>query len=80
MLTEILATPMDERRPNDLLPPRHVRADYPFLSESWLAQKRVTGGGIPFLKPSPKRVLYRRRSIEEFLNEREYLNTSQAAA
>jgi len=56
--------------PRDLLTPREA-ADFAGYSESTLARLRLEGSGPRFLKPSPRKVFYRRSDIELWLSQSE---------
>lgn len=68
-------------RPGGLLSPREVHAEYGFSTQT-LANWRWTGTGPDFIKTSPSksgRVLYRRSSIESWLNAQTVSNGGAAA-
>lgn len=49
----------------------------PGITPNLLAQMRFRGDGPPFLKPTPKTVLYRMSAVEEWLAAREQLSTRE---
>ena len=45
-------------------------AEYANSTASTLAKKRVYGGGPPFIRVSPRKILYRRADVDAWLAER----------
>lgn len=62
------------------LSPKEVCEIIPGMTEALLSQMRFRGDGPPFIKPSPKKVVYRMVVIERFLLSREQTSTSQNKA
>jgi len=67
----------------EYLTPAQVHERWPFLTVSTLAQLRFVGAaergqGPRYLKPTPRKVLYRERDIIEWLEASERMTTSGA--
>lgn len=60
------------------LSPEQVCEIIPGMSPNLLAQMRFRGDGPPFVKPSPRKVAYRRSAVEEWLRDREQTRTGEA--
>lgn len=68
----------------DYLTPLEVSERWPFLTVSSLAQLRFTGAaergnGPRFLKPTPRKVVYRATDIIEWLEASERTTTAEVA-
>ncbi|MDR8230394.1 DNA-binding protein, partial [Acinetobacter baumannii] len=48
-------------------------------STSLLQQKRTHGGGIPYTKVSPRKVLYIKSDVIEYVKKRKGTNTSNVS-
>lgn len=59
---------------NDLLGPDDAAA-YTHVSKSVLAQLRYTGGGAPYLNPTPRTILYLRSDLDEWLKSSRRVST-----
>jgi hypothetical protein len=53
------------------LSPDEVVAIVPGLTKSLLSQMRYLGGGPPYIKPSPRKVVYAESSLQAWLADRE---------
>ena len=47
------------------------------VSKSYLDKLRVYGGGPEFLRPSPRKILYRRSVLDRWIHERRFGSTSE---
>jgi excisionase family DNA binding protein len=54
-------------------------ADYLNISKSWLEKLRVSGFGPPFYKVGPRRVLYKREDLDQWIGECRVNSTSEQA-
>jgi predicted DNA-binding transcriptional regulator AlpA len=63
-----------------LLSPAEVCEIVPGMSENLLAQMRFRGDGPRFIKPSPRKVVYRSSVVEAWLQSREQTSTRETAA
>lgn len=59
------------------LSPSEVCDVIPGMTEPLLAQMRFRGDGPPFIKPSPKKVVYAEASLNEWLGSRERTQTGE---
>lgn len=59
------------------LSPKEVCEIIPGMTEALLSQMRFRGDGPPFIKPSPKKVVYRLGAIESYLASREQTSTRE---
>lgn len=59
--------------------PEEVCEYVPGISTNLLAQWRFRGDGPPFIKPSPRKVVYRRAAVEAWLASREQSSTRENA-
>ena len=59
-----------------LLTPRESAAHLN-VSKSYLDKLRVYGGGPEFLRPSPRKILYRRSVLDRWVHERRFSSTSE---
>lgn len=57
--------------------PEVVCTYVPNLTPQLLAQMRFRGDGPPFIKPSPRKVVYRRSAVEQWLLSREQQSTRE---
>jgi len=57
--------------------PEEVCEYVPGMTPSLLAQMRFRGDGPPFIKPSPRKTVYRRSAVEKWLASREQQRTDQ---
>lgn len=49
------------------------------VSKSWLQKKRITGGGIPFIRLSERKVRYMKSDIVDFFNnKKKRYNTTES--
>ncbi|MET3352641.1 UNVERIFIED_ORG: hypothetical protein ABID33_000524 [Xanthobacter viscosus] len=62
--------------PDTYLPPKDA-AQLLGLTESSLAKFRVYGGGPPFLRLSPRRIVYQVRDLREWAAGRKFRSTSE---
>lgn len=60
------------------LSPADVCERVPGMSETLLAQMRWRGDGPPFVKPSPRKVVYSESSLLAWLREREQTSTRES--
>lgn len=67
---------MDE----EYLTPTQATEVIPGMTVGHLAQLRFTGVGPKFLKPTPRKVLYRRRDLIEWLEASERTSTAEVPA
>ena len=58
-------------------PPEEVCKYIPGMTVNLLAQMRFRGDGPPFIKPSPRKVVYRRSAVEAWLESRERTRTDE---
>ena len=58
-----------------VFPPETLFLVYGF-SLPWLQKKRCEGGGIPFFKPTPKKVFYKKSDVIEYINNNRMLHTA----
>ncbi|MBT2474228.1 hypothetical protein J7E68_06460 [Microbacterium sp. ISL-103] len=63
---------------DEYLTPAQAIDVIPGMTVAHLAQLRFTGAGPKFLKPTPRKVLYRRRDLIEWLEASERTSTAQA--
>lgn len=61
------------------LTPKQVCDLVPGLTVAHLGQLRFTGKGPKFLKPSPRKVIYRERDVIEWLEASERTTTADVA-
>ncbi len=54
-------------------------AEYLNLSKSWIEKLRISGFGPPYYKVGPRRVLYKRADIDQWIAERRISSTSEQA-
>lgn len=59
--------------------PEEVCAYVPGMTPRRLAQMRYRGDGPPFIKPAPRKVVYRRSAVEEWLASLERRRTDEPA-
>jgi len=52
-------------------------AKYLNVSKSYLDKFRVYGGGPEFLRPSPRKILYRQSALDSWVYERRFSSTSE---
>lgn len=62
------------------LTPEQVCDLVPGITKAGLAQLRFTGGGPKFLKPTPRKVVYRERDVVEWLEASERTSTAEVSA
>ncbi|MFZ8756098.1 helix-turn-helix transcriptional regulator [Microbacterium sp. HMH0099] len=62
------------------LTPEQVCEIIPGITKAGLAQLRFTGTGPKFLKPTPKKVLYREADVIEWLESSERTSTAAVSA
>lgn len=62
------------------LTPEQVCEIIPGITKAGLAQLRFTGTGPKFLKPTPKKVLYREGDVIEWLESSERTSTAAVSA
>jgi len=60
--------------------PEEVCEYVPGMTTNLLAQMRFRGDGPPFIKPSPRKVVYRRSAVEAWLQALEQTTTRENAA
>lgn len=60
---------------NRFLSPEQVCELLPGMTQPLLAQMRWRGDGPPFIKPSPKKVVYLESSLHEWLVSKEQTRT-----
>ncbi len=60
----------------ELLTPAEAAA-YLRLSKSLLDKRRVYGGGPPFLRPVPRKILYRKSDLDRWANSHKYSSTDE---
>ena len=65
----------ETNRKTTLLTPAEA-ADWLRVSRSYLARLRVAGGGPPYIKLSPRLVVYRREDLEAYVTQRLRRSTS----
>lgn len=63
----------------DLLSVREA-AELLSVSTSWLNKARLTGGGPPFVRVTPRRVAYSRDDLERYVDARRASSTSTPRA
>ncbi|WP_020077209.1 hypothetical protein [Cryocola sp. 340MFSha3.1] len=61
------------------LSPEQVCELIPGMTRALLAQMRFRGDGPPFIKVTPKKVVYRESAIDSFLDSRERTSTAAAS-
>ncbi len=61
------------------LSPPDVTAIIPGMTEPLLAQMRFRGDGPPFVKPSPKKVVYPESKLYAWLEEKTQTSTKESA-
>ncbi len=59
------------------LSPAEVCDIVPGMTPNLLAQLRFRGTGIPFVKVSPRKVVYRLSAVESFMRDREQISTRE---
>ena len=59
------------------LSPAQVCELIPGMTVPLLNQMRFRGDSIPYVRVSPRKIVYRLSRVEEFLNAREQTSTSQ---
>lgn len=64
---------------SEYLTPAQAAELVPGLTVGHLAQLRFTGEGPKFLKPTPRKVLYRRQDIVDWLEASERTSTAAAS-
>lgn len=69
---------MDSASQDPYLTPSQVCEIVPGMTKTHLAQLRFIGKGPKFLKPTPRKVLYRRADIIDWLEGSEHTSTAQA--
>lgn len=67
---------MTETNPSTALLTPAEAAEWLRVSRSYLARLRVVGGGPPYIKLSPRLVVYRREDLEAYVAERLRRSTS----
>ena len=60
--------------------PQEVCEYLPGMTTQLVAQMRFRGDGPPYIKASPRKVVYRRSALEAWLVSRERTQTGQAVA
>lgn len=63
----------------DLLSPEQVTQLVPGTTKNYLAQLRHLGRGPTYLKPSPRKVLYRRDDVMAWIDASERSGTAEGA-
>ncbi|GAB2973577.1 hypothetical protein GCM10027282_09960 [Frigoribacterium salinisoli] len=63
----------------EYLTPKDVTKLAPGITEPLLAQLRFRGTGPQFLKPTPRKVLYRRSDVEAWLEASVQTSTARAS-
>jgi hypothetical protein len=66
----------DQTENQELLTPSEA-ATYLRLSKSLLDKRRVCGGGPPFLRPVPRKILYRKSDLDNWANSHKYTSTAE---
>lgn len=64
---------------DEYLTPAQAIEVIPGMTVAHLAQLRFTGLGPKFLKPTPRKVLYRRRDLIDWLEASERTSTAEVA-
>ena len=59
------------------LSPQEVCDLIPGMSKQLLAQMRFRGDSIPYVRVSPRKIVYRLSRVEEYLTAREQTSTAQ---
>lgn len=72
--------PMSADVLDDLLPPEGVAAMIPGMTVTGLAQLRFKGKGPRYFKPSPRKVVYSRAVVLEWLAGTERQGTAEAVS
>lgn len=65
---------------DDLLTPEDLVQRIPGTTKDYWAQLRFQGTGPTFLKPSPRKVLYRWIDVSEWLASKEQTRTDRVSA
>lgn len=77
MIQDMTNTTLGYSVPADYLTPDDVQQLVPGLTRNYLAQLRFKGQGPRFLKPSPRKVYYRRADVIDWLEASEQTITSR---
>ena len=67
----------DSANAHDPLLTTRESAKYLNVSKSYLDKFRVYGGGPEFLRPSPRKILYRQSALDSWVHERRFSSTSE---
>ncbi len=59
------------------LSPREVCEVIPGMTVALLNQMRFRGDSIPYVRVSPRKIVYRLSAVEKFLSEREQTSTRE---
>lgn len=59
------------------LSPKEVCEIIPGMTTELLGQMRFRGDSIPYVRVSPRKIVYRQSAVEAFLTEREQTSTRQ---
>lgn len=65
---------------DNYLSPKQAAALIPGMTKAALAQLRYTGGGPAFLKPTPRKVVYRESDVRAWLDANVFTRTDQRLA
>lgn len=65
---------------SDYLTPLQVCEMVPGMTKTGLAQLRFTGSGPKYLRPTPRKILYRRADVIAWLEASERTSTAEVSA
>lgn len=64
---------------NEYLTPKQTAERFPMFTVAHLAQLRYTGSGPKYLRPTPRRIIYRLSDVIEWIESSERTGTAEVA-